>query len=253
MVTPLVRCSSGQFTGACAFCPTPVVREQTPPVFAECPTGLFCLPHSIDNVFRGYAGMCPGGLDGQMAHDNLGRGYPCDRGTSHCMVCPDVPEAPGFVAAPEPPAPTPPPYTPPSQPYFVCNDDDGVNITRRGITNGHVDDCRRDDPTSVTEYFCAGPRDTSNIWRCPVGMTCSEGACIASGAQGHAPNCTDSDGGFNIRVAGTAHTDNNSYADADMCGDEVTLQETYCEPSGSIQHVSFPCPDGAHCIDGACQ
>lgn len=87
---------------------------------------------------------------------------------------------------------------------------------------------------------------------CGRGMACEDGICIVpSGAT-----CTDSDGGINFTVAGTAQNCTRQ-GDVISCGDEyddscagATLTEYYCGASLSVLNTTTSCAFG--CANGAC-
>ncbi len=140
-----------------------------------------------------------------------------------------------------------------------CYDSDLYDITVKGTVYQNrfpmrTDSCRSGVDNIVSEYACYNGMPYENVIICPAGRVCVDGACVTrnASAAGNAGSCTDSDGGFNNRVAGTAS--NGSYSDADQCGsapDEA--QETYCAPEGSVMHWMTRCPAGTTCSDGACR
>lgn len=70
--------------------------------------------------------------------------------------------------------------------------------------------------------------------------------------------CTDTDGGRNFYVKGTA-TGKDPYSDnirteTDKCSSNNEIIEFECKPnSNEITWNGYPCPTGTTCIDGACQ
>ena len=106
---------------------------------------------------------------------------------------------------------------------------------------------------------------------CGRGMACEDGICVVP----HSVTCTDSDGGINFPVAGTAQNCtrqgdviacSNDYADS--CTG-ATLTEYYCAESLSVLNtttvcasgcangacgctVNEDCPDGGRCLEGIC-
>ena len=92
--------------------------------------------------------------------------------------------------------------------------------------------------------------DSSATYSCYVG--CKDGACI----DDNAPDvCTDTDGGKDYFVKGTASTKGHGEqaASSDVCSDKDTLSEVSCEKevdSYDINVASYKCPNG--CLNGAC-
>lgn len=65
------------------------------------------------------------------------------------------------------------------------------------------------------------------------------------------PRCTDSDGGFDLHIKGTATVVEDgkvTWEKEDFCFDSNTLYEYYCQ-DGTIMHESTRCP----CSDGVCE
>jgi hypothetical protein len=126
-----------------------------------------------------------------------------------------------------------------------CDDTDGTSIYSAGtVTRGAA--IQSDYCTSGSggiEYRCSGNDIASSPFTCPGGYSCSGGRCISS------PTCTDTDGGTNEVVAGTA-TDSTG-SSADYCASGTSVGEYYC--SGALkQSTVIVCLPGEICSAGAC-
>ncbi len=151
----------------------------------------------------------------------------------------------------------------PSQCVAACFDNDEFNIANASTVtlfgSSQVPDRCDSNPLAeelVHEQSCFNNNVRDNVEVCPVGTTCNQGACVQGGPapSGNELNCTDSDGGFVIGVAGSATNGANSDSDTCFTVNGVTrLQETYCaRKSGSVLHLSLRCPNGTVCSNGAC-
>ncbi|NOS67408.1 MAG: hypothetical protein HOO67_03540 [Candidatus Peribacteraceae bacterium] len=135
------------------------------------------------------------------------------------------------------------------------NDPDGGDPTQKATVNYKTDNCRQGIKNYVNEILCVGG-DGKQVYEsltpCPLGKECVNGACTADGGPTTDPKCSDTDGGINIFVRGTAGRS------TDVCngnsGYEKQVYEAYCtatSPSFAIM-PSIPCPEGYTCSSGAC-
>ena len=136
-----------------------------------------------------------------------------------------------------------------------CTDSDGggntiVNGTVYGINSitneyySYSDYCAEENtytPTQVNEYYCAGGSSTSSMGSCIYG--CKSGACNSLPTR---IDCTDSDGGINYSVKGTAST--GITLGSDFCVSPSILKEVYCYNQTTIKGLDYNCT----CIDGSC-
>jgi hypothetical protein len=154
--------------------------------------------------------------------------------------------------------------TPTSTPVKVlnCSDPDGginyavaSNVTlvlSDGSVSVSPDFCI---DSVLIERYCATingtPYNVSNVqYSCPYG--CSNGACVnATVTPTPTPvaNCTDSDGGLNYGVKGTATKGGTSITDS--CYSPAHVYEMYCSGNELASGV-YACPSGTTCSDGAC-
>ncbi len=74
---------------------------------------------------------------------------------------------------------------------------------------------------------------------------CENGECKETGSE----NCTDSDGGKNYFVKGTAMK--GTQVLSDHCNEDGTLTEKYCD-GNEIKWETILCPDGYECSGGRC-
>lgn len=162
----------------------------------------------------------------------------------------------------------------------ACWDSDLINPIEDGYVlqwNGQVrtsDLCVANIPNWVKEQVCAGERRDEQLWGCPLGTQCrtttvnnlSIASCqpISGWRPPNNPPCTDSDGGINPRVRGTAqgatYGATDSCAPAQIPGQASTaVVEHYCTGGdGTTPSQIFPinitvrCPAGTTCNEGAC-
>jgi hypothetical protein len=149
-------------------------------------------------------------------------------------------------------------------PTFSCSDSDAQDEFSYGFINGTYNnavfktfDYCNGNSNSVIEMVC-GPNYPSNVVKqCANG--CLNGVCLTSGI----PNsCSDSDGGTNLIVTGTASGYNGQYPflNSDVCEGNI-IREFYC--SGvSVRNFTTSCynPPNATsngsgttvCMNGAC-
>ena len=155
-------------------------------------------------------------------------------------------------------------------PTPACTDSDGgQNIFTQGTVTGigyggiiprinDVDSCYYDNK-QVYENSCINgtPYFVFNVLPCPTNYICSNGACVQNNTnKTNTTRCTDSDGGQNIYVAGTAvNITGLSYTD--YCKNQsnsTRLQEAYCW-NNSVNYAAYTemsCPTGTACQNGAC-
>lgn len=176
------------------------------------------------------------------------------------------------------------------EPEQKCTDSDGgKNIYVKGKTCVG-DDCKPDvctDDIHLSEYYCQSENDRGDNWiTCPYG--CKDGVCLKKCAEEgenvydmaskgpisccsglvlekceglctpsipgtcvkETSKCTDSDGGVDYYVKGTA-TDKNGKSYTDLCG-QGGVYEYHCDPSnlGYVTTKWLKCSQG--CEDGAC-
>lgn len=131
-----------------------------------------------------------------------------------------------------------------------CTDTDGYNVHVKGKVYGyengvyykHWDFCNF---TDVIEYYCDGNSYDFEVFDCTInGTDCYDGACVF---ESTAEGCSDSDGGKNYYVKGTATDGSTSLSD--HCNPDGTLTEKYCS-GDEIKWHSYDCP--GECINGAC-
>ncbi|HSB46559.1 MAG TPA: Kazal-type serine protease inhibitor family protein [Candidatus Bilamarchaeum sp.] len=126
----------------------------------------------------------------------------------------------------------------------ACSDSDGGikedvkgSVTAGGKTSG--DECA--DSGSVKEFYCDGGKANSKEIVCASGMSCVNGACVKT-------LCTDSDGGKDPAIKGTAKA--GSVSQTDSC-DGNALTEYFCD-GDSVKSEKANCPSGYSCTDGKC-
>ena len=131
-----------------------------------------------------------------------------------------------------------------------CIDSDGgKNYNTLGVLSGRYyynqsDSCV--DPVSLIEGYCSAdglPRQ--ELYSCPSG--CNEGICVEGNLQ-----CSDSDGGKNYNVKGSATVtlESNSKTTDDICKNFTTLNEIYCGVDNKTVIETYNCP--TNCYDGVC-
>ncbi|MEK6937813.1 MAG: hypothetical protein AABX04_02085 [Nanoarchaeota archaeon] len=107
------------------------------------------------------------------------------------------------------------------------------------------------DGQKVNETICLSDRGySSEIYVCPAGSYCQNGACVAPTI------CTDSDGGLNLTVKGTAqgiqYVSKEFITLNDSCGSDGRIHEQYCKPDNFEYYTITNCPTGTSCKEGAC-
>jgi thiol-disulfide isomerase/thioredoxin len=124
----------------------------------------------------------------------------------------------------------------------ICKDNKCIDVATTTIQTTTLLPC---------PYECC-PKDPGyEIKECPYPKTCTRNKCIETTTIQIIP-CTDSDGGKNYDVKGTAK---DTYGEkTDFCQNEKDLTEYWCGPGTTEQVIwitgSVPCPYG--CKDGAC-
>jgi len=154
--------------------------------------------------------------------------------------------------------------------YTCIDSDGGKNLFEAGRAqgsdgNGSFDACNywTDDTKGViSEAICTDTQTTHIDLRCPEEKPyCNRAVCSAI-----APECTDSDGGININVLGTAMNPKleKEYPATDYCeniktrrpwndckGAECGIREFFCHPTKPVwTYQDIACPQG--CKDGVC-
>ncbi len=97
----------------------------------------------------------------------------------------------------------------------------------------------------IKEYYCSQNSCKFQYSKCEESgfSGCSNGACVQVQNQ----TCTDSDGGKNYYVKGTATAGSQSLSD--HCNDKYSLTEKFCS-GNEIKWETYNCPHG--CSEGAC-
>jgi hypothetical protein len=117
------------------------------------------------------------------------------------------------------------------------NEDEKGSVTADGKTMS--DECAG--ASAVKEFFCENGNPSSKEINCGSGKSCVGGACVKT-------LCSDSDGGKDPAVKGTAKS--GSITQTDSC-DGNTLTEYYCE-GDQVKSEKGQCPGGTSCSDGKC-
>lgn len=84
----------------------------------------------------------------------------------------------------------------------------------------------------------------------PECSTALQNAKTQCWSGGNLAICTDSDGGKNYYVKGTAASSKISFTDA--CSTSTQLQESFCDLNRYVGLMQYTCPSGYGCFDGAC-
>jgi hypothetical protein len=134
-----------------------------------------------------------------------------------------------------------------------CYDSDGgVNYYVYGYTNvsnlnnytTNYDVCSVN-ASVLFERYCSGGTSSFVAYVCPYG--CANGVC-----SNQVPTCTDSDGGLNYYIKGTANNTQGSTG-ADSCTSSATVKEYYCDSyTGQVLSINHNCLSGESCVNGAC-
>jgi hypothetical protein len=134
--------------------------------------------------------------------------------------------------------------------------DDGYNIFRRGVCESGnqrlVDHCNEDG--TLTEKYCADSGAIKwNSTACPDDYTCKEGACYPT------KECTDTDGGDDIKTKGTVSGFEKPgvwSTFTDYCGtageEAGLLKEYFCGDYEIVRHEFVECVEEYVCHNGAC-
>ncbi len=97
--------------------------------------------------------------------------------------------------------------------------------------------------------ICIVPSTCTNCsvsTQCPTGLTCQAGLC--TNQTTNQTRCSDTDGGINFNVSGTATSSAGSFTDYCLSSN-AALVEFYCL-NGTIMNKTADCPYG--CSNGAC-
>jgi hypothetical protein len=150
----------------------------------------------------------------------------------------------------------------------LCSDSDGFDPFSKGnvsllfINKGafYQDSCA--DAITVKEWSCIGPgKAAENIYSCPFGFVCRDGACDALNAPPllvpMISTCLDTDGldEHTIGYASISLPGKGAYALNDTCTGWFKVSEAYCavEDGKSVgRYRSISCAKGSYCMDGAC-
>ncbi len=136
-----------------------------------------------------------------------------------------------------------------------CTDsDDGKNYYIKGTLSSSggesfTDYCQTD--VRLNEMYCVDKNSYSSVeFDCPNG--CKGGVCVEETGKG----CTDSDGGINYYVKGTARgigqkgeAQTGEYTD--FCTSTGTIYERYCTEDNTVGYIITACKNSV-CKDGAC-
>lgn len=129
---------------------------------------------------------------------------------------------------------------------ITCFDSDGGrNTGEKGTVNynktQYTDNCL--DEKWVREFSCSGRDVLEEAIECGFGEACIQGECAK------APECTDSDNGENIYVAGITRYGSAQYED-ECVGYNVVFE--YSCRNGSVESKQIMCAEGEECEDGIC-
>ncbi len=123
-----------------------------------------------------------------------------------------------------------------------CTKSDRNNIYVYGYAD--YNDTRYNDycknSTHVYEYYCGNPPYNVEQY-CGWGHGCSAGVCV--------PQCSDTDGGLDVSVRGTARY--GSDVSTDYCASNTSVTEFYCGITGILTTEGF-CSSGHICSGGEC-
>ncbi len=133
----------------------------------------------------------------------------------------------------------------------TCLDSDGgLNYNIYGYTNVsylgnytiNYDACSVN-ASILLERYCNGINSAVDSHVCPYG--CKNGVC-----NSQPPTCTDTDGGANYYLRGTAN-DSQGDSGTDYCISSATIKEYYCS-DGLVTELNYNCLLGYSCSNGAC-
>lgn len=113
----------------------------------------------------------------------------------------------------------------------------------------------------VAENFCNNNDPAVRYISCPAGCNTNNfpsRACLPAPSQN--ATCTDTDGGINLFIAGSAtgvspSTGNTGVATLrDQCSSSISVVEAFCDVNTNTANItgSLRCPTGAVCSNGAC-
>ncbi|MBD3398023.1 hypothetical protein GF412_02510 [Candidatus Micrarchaeota archaeon] len=127
----------------------------------------------------------------------------------------------------------------------TCYDSDGGKDTSKTGTvsygnEEYTDSCI--DGETVKEYYCGEGALHEEIG-CGPAEECINGRCVG------VAQCSDSDGGINEFIKGTATYGSATYADS--CLSYNVVYEYYCK-GGELAHEQVVCPEGMDCENGYC-
>jgi subtilisin family serine protease len=146
----------------------------------------------------------------------------------------------------------------------TCKDSDGgINYYVKGtcISPGEdapdicLPDSQNPSVIRLNEKSCSadGKSCINNIYICPQGYSCNDGACVAT-PQNITATCQDSDNGKNYLVKGSTivvKADGTTETSTDGCNKDGTLKEWYCQGSVALGE-NVKCPTGHYCTNGLC-
>lgn len=123
-----------------------------------------------------------------------------------------------------------------------CTDsDNGNDVFNAGFTlKGSLSKSDACSGSNIIEYFCEDNNIRSSVSSCQTGYACKEGACIQE--------CTDSDGGIDYEIVGTATK--GSETKSDTCDGERII-EFYCL-NNELKSKTVDCLQNEICLTGAC-
>ena len=139
-------------------------------------------------------------------------------------------------------------------PPSCIDSDNGTDIYLKGTvirgSDSYVDSCR--DPSSVNEYYCDTNTIKNIIKNCPLGNSCTDGACALSPTT-----CIDTDYGISEHIPGNVtvyESTGNSILYEDKCENKDFLVEYYCS-NDSVTSERIGCIRSRkeECLRGACQ
>jgi hypothetical protein len=128
----------------------------------------------------------------------------------------------------------------------LCTDNDGNDIKTQGTVSAggisYIDKC---EGIKVKEYICSDNKVSSSIIECASGFFCKNGKCIKG-----TPNCSDTDGGYNIYQPGSLKIRSLIKAEyLDKCLSKTKLREYYCE-NDEMVITDVDCKFG--CLQASC-
>jgi hypothetical protein len=153
----------------------------------------------------------------------------------------------------------------PSPSNATCTDSDGgINYYVKGtcISPGEdapdicLPDSQNPSVIRLNEKSCSadGKSCINNIYICPQGYSCNDGACVAT-PQNITATCQDTDNGKNYLVKGSTtvvKTDGTTEINTDFCNKDGTIKEWYCQGSVALGE-NVKCPSLYYCSNGLCR